>query len=248
MLGKAFTNMEIKNPNHEHDYTFVVPCYNEVKNLPKLIDAITQYTKTMSDCKFILVENGSVDDSRIFLENLHASTHIEVIYLDQNQGYGGGIWAGVKNSQSVMTGWFHADLQIPFDDVIKMKEISKASDTSVKGRRTNRPLLDTFLTWGMSSFCSILFKTKLEDINGQPTIYESKMLRKYSSPALDFSFDLYFYIAAKKERIKLLRPKVTMVARGEGASSWNTGIKSRMRMITRTLQYASQLRLRNQND
>lgn len=248
MLGKAFTNMEMKNLDHQHDFTFVVPCYNEAKNLPKLVNAITQYTKKNSDCKFILVENGSVDDSRIFLKSLHASTHIDVIYLDQNQGYGGGIWAGVNSSQSTMTGWFHADLQIPFEEVIKMKEISRVSDTSVKGRRLNRPPLDTFLTWGMSFLCSILFKTKLIDINGQPTIYESKMLRKYSSPALDFSFDLYFYIAARKERIKLLRPKVTMVERGDGVSSWNNGIKSRMRMISRTLHYAIQLRIRNRND
>jgi glycosyltransferase involved in cell wall biosynthesis len=240
--------MGMNDEIHKHDYTFIVPCYNELKNLPRLISEISSYTKSNSDCKFILVENGSTDDSRNFLKSLEPFDEIQVVYLDQNKGYGGGIWEGIKLSESNMTGWFHADLQIPFKDVISIKDLSKKEESSVKGKRINRPMLDTLLTFGMSIFCSLLFASKLEDINGQPTIYTTDILRKNVSPPLDFSLDLYFYLAARKEKIDLVRPRVKMVERNEGVSSWNNGFRSRLRMITRTLKYAIQLRLRNQID
>lgn len=240
--------MEIVNDANLYEYTFVIPCFNEERNLPKLIFEISAYTKANSDCKFILVENGSTDDSRGFLNSLNPSSAFRVIYLEQNKGYGGGIWEGVKLSESKMTGWFHADLQIPFEEVIRIKDLSKKEKTSVKGKRFDRPLSDTLLTKGMSLFCSLIFTSILVDINGQPTIYETRMLRENTSPPPDFSLDLYFYLTAKKQRIKLLRPKVRMIDRTEGASSWNTGMKSRLRMIVRTTKFAVQLRMRNKID
>lgn len=230
------------------DFTFVIPCYNEAENLPKLISEITRYVSVNSDCRFILVENGSTDTSRNYLRSLNLPEEIVLVYLDANKGYGGGLWEGIKASESEMTGWFHADLQISFDEVIRMKNLSKAKQCSVKGRRINRPLFDSLLTYGMTLFCSILFLRRLVDINGQPTIYQTKMLQGQESPPQDFSFDLFFYLVSTSKKVNLVRPTVEMLARSGGTSSWNNGFKSRIRMITRTMRYALSLRVRTQID
>lgn len=238
--------MEVNNQLQTTFVTFVIPCFNEEENLPNLLNQLNQYADSEQDCNFILVNNGSTDESKKFLDLQICSERISVLHLEKNRGYGGGIWAGVELSKTQWTGWFHADLQISLSDIIKVKEELIEFMSPIKGFRKGRPLSDRILTAGMSIFCSILFLTKLRDINGQPTIYRTQFLNEIPTPPTDFSLDLHCYVAAKKSNESILRRKITMHDRVGGKSSWNTGIESRIRMIKRTLKYALALRkLRN---
>ena len=49
------------------DYCFVIPCYNEEKNLNLLINELKKVNSIDKDINFILVDNGSVDNTRKFL-------------------------------------------------------------------------------------------------------------------------------------------------------------------------------------
>ena len=228
--------------------TFVIPCYNEEENLSQLLKHLTDYLTLHRDCRFIIVDNGSTDKSRKFLESHSQSENLSVIHLDINRGYGGGIWAGVTQSKTPWTGWFHADMQIPFSDIILVKNMVCKELRAAKGIRIGRPLSDRIFTAGMSIFCSSIFFTKLRDINGQPTIYETKFLQNIQIPPIDFSFDLHCYVAAKKFGVSISRQNVAMQQRVAGESSWNSGFMSRIRMISRTLKYAVAMRMANKND
>ena len=230
------------------NFTFVIPCYNEEENLPELIDQLFLYSSENQDCLFLLVNNGSTDNSKAILDNIGSNPRLSVLNLEFNQGYGGGIWAGVSSSRTEWTGWFHADLQISLEEVIRLKNLTKATSRASKGIRTGRPIFDRLLTGGMSIFCSLLFSRILLDINGQPTIYKTEFLKAISSPPSDFSLDLHCYIEAKKAGVNLVRENVKMKERVGGSSSWNTGIPSRLRMISRTIRYALFLRARKTND
>lgn len=75
--------------------SIVIPCYNEEKNIPLLFGRISTAV-TRKDVEFILVDNGSTDRSaQIFQANLKIHPEIRVVRVEQNQGYGFGILAGL---------------------------------------------------------------------------------------------------------------------------------------------------------
>jgi glycosyltransferase involved in cell wall biosynthesis len=240
--------MELIEQSSSKAITFVIPCYNEEENLPRLLNQLNDYLILHNDSKFIIVNNGSTDKSREILESQSLTENLAVIQLDVNRGYGGGIWAGVTQSKTAWTGWFHADLQIPLDDIVQVKSLALKEQHAAKGVRLGRPITDRIFTAGMSTFCSILFLTKLRDINGQPSIYETQFLQNIPNPPSDFSLDLYCYVMARKSGVHIHRQNVPMHQRTAGESSWNTGFSSRVRMISRTIKYAVAMRMAKKND
>ena len=48
-------------------YSIILPCYNESESLNDLVKIIEKFPKKYK-CEFILVENGSTDDSRKFFD------------------------------------------------------------------------------------------------------------------------------------------------------------------------------------
>ena len=66
--------------------TLVIPCYNEKENLPLLIKNISKLDKNI---KFTIIENGSSDDSKTYLqaEEKNLNSNISVFYNENNEGY-----------------------------------------------------------------------------------------------------------------------------------------------------------------
>ena len=65
----------------------VIPCFNEEKNLPRLIQQIESVISA-SEIRFVLVDNGSTDGSAEIFRKV-VNPKIRIIKLDVNQGYGG---------------------------------------------------------------------------------------------------------------------------------------------------------------
>lgn len=225
--------------------TVVIPCYNEELNLSELVKRC-QKVSSIYPIKFILVENGSQDNSRevlgILIKNI---TEIEGVFLTENKGYGGGIIEGLKIADTAWVGWTHADLQTDLFDLSQLFEkgyFQKDAQIYVKGIRKGRVILDQIFTIGMSLFESLYFKRFLWDINAQPTIFPKDLFQKWKSPPQDFSLDLYSYIVAKENKFAVGRFPVIFHKRSFGKSSWNNGLISRIKFITRTLKYSQKLK------
>ena len=64
--------------------SIVIPCYNEKENLPLLIKNISKLDKNI---KFTIIENGSSDDSKTYLqaEEKNLNSNISVFYIENNQ-------------------------------------------------------------------------------------------------------------------------------------------------------------------
>ena len=54
----------------EKEITIVIPCYNESKSLAKLFEACYVACASRKDIQFIFVNNGSIDDTEITLNQL----------------------------------------------------------------------------------------------------------------------------------------------------------------------------------
>lgn len=233
----------MSNPN----FSIVIPCYNEARSLKTLINEASRIAVEHGG-EFILVDNGS-NDSTLNILSECTKPNIRWVTTAKNLGYGGGILFGLKYCDSDIMGWTHADLQTPLEDVANAVSAIGVDYGFVKGRRMNRPIFDNLFTVGMSVLESILFRTRLVDINAQPTIFRKDFYNSWSNPPLDFSIDLYALINAKRTNIGIGRINVHFLKRQFGNSSWNTGIKSRWKFIRRTISYSLTLRkqIRNVN-
>lgn len=222
----------------------VIPCFNESKGLLSLIDECRTVI-ALSDYSlgFILVDNGSKDGSKPILESLQGKyANIEIVSLPENQGYGGGIIAGLNSSTAQIIGWTHADLQTPLIDCLKATDSIDADISFVKGVRVGRPFSDKVFSRGMGIFESILFASRLEEVNAQPTLFNRNFYEKWQKPPADFSLDLYALVMAVKSGLGIRRIRVHFLPRKFGQSNWNVGLKSRIKFIKRTFRYSYELR------
>jgi glycosyltransferase involved in cell wall biosynthesis len=215
----------------------VIPCFNEAGNLENLINEC-EFVASAADYEFVLVNNGSSDNSIEILKKIQ-TLNIKTVHLEENAGYGGGILAGLKVLETEFVGWIHADLQTNL-----RKSLLNLDDQNFqffKGVRNGRSLSERFLSAGMGILCSILFKTSLFEINAQPTIMERAFFESWTNPPTDFSLDLYALVFAKKRNLKITRAKFDFSKRTSGHSTWNFGLRSRYKMVSRTIKYALSL-------
>lgn len=215
----------------------VIPCFNEAGNLENLIREC-EFVASASDYEFVLVNNGSSDNSNEIFQKIH-SLDIKILNLEENAGYGGGILAGLKVLETEYVGWIHADLQT---DLRKsLLRLDNRNFDFFKGIRYGRSFSERFLSAGMGVVCSILFRTSLFEVNAQPTIMKRALFESWINPPMDFSLDLYALVFAKKRDLKVTRMKFEFLRRNSGHSTWNFGLRSRYKMVSRTLKYAFSL-------
>lgn len=222
----------------------VIPCFNEAKNLEKLVWECKKVTKLSEyQVGFILVNNGSTDGSdKRFQELVAGIDFIKYVSVSYNQGYGGGILAGLEQVAAPISGWTHADLQTPLADCTTgVRSIQNGADFA-KGRRIGRKAGDKLFSLGMGLFESILFRRRLFEINAQPTVFRTEILKEWKNPPTDFSIDLYALVMASKSGLKIARFPVKFLARQFGESKWNLGFGSKIKFIRRTLSYSLALR------
>lgn len=231
--------------------SIVIPCYNELKNLPLLLDRCGQVV-VRKDIEIVLVDNGSTDESYTFLnKSLSEFPFVSLVHVEKNQGYGHGILEGLKAASGEILAWSHADMQTDPGDIIKgLEYFENVSDPSLifaKGKRYGRPIIDSFFTVGMSLFETLLMRTYMWDINAQPTIFHRSFYESWDAPPSDFSLDLYAYFMAKAAGIKIKRFPVYFNKRAFGVSRWNFSLAGKFKFIKRTLSYSFELNQKIKN-
>ena len=232
--------------------SLVIPCFNESRGIPALL-ARCQEVVGERDIEIVIVDNGSSDGTQEVLEPLlQKYSFVTLVNVAVNQGYGHGILSGLKDASGDILAWTHADLQTDPGDIIEALEFFKESSRPelffVKGKRYGRPLMDVIFTMGMSIFEAILMKTKMWDINAQPTVFHRSFYESWGDPPKDFSLDLFAYFMAKKQNLTIKRFPVLFANRVHGSSHWNVSFSAKFRFIKRTLQYSFLLNKRFKND
>jgi glycosyltransferase involved in cell wall biosynthesis len=229
------------------EFELVIPAYNEAKTVENLIrraqKAALEYGYSSSDFQLVVVENGSSDDSRQVLDNLAQTDLAEwfrIVGVDQNQGYGYGIWSGLKTAESKYVGWTHADLQCDpvdaFEALKKVKE-SPEKEIMVKGVRSGRNWKDIFVSRVFESFARVLLGLKSYEINAQPKIMPQSLVSHFHNPPTTFAFDLYALYQAKKQNYKVDIVHVEFPPREHGVSKWASTFFGRYKTILGMIAY-----------
>ncbi len=228
-------------------YSIVIPCYNEEANLERLVSSIVDFGKN-KDVEFVLVENGSKDNSRKKMQELISQfSFIKMTTIDQNIGYGYGVEQGIKAASGDYIGWIHADMQLAITELNQFfdyidKNCNLDTHILLKGKRYNRSFMDYFFTNGMAIFESLLLGQLMTDIQSIPTIFDKSLLPYLEKAPNDFSHDLFVYYIAKKNNYNIVKLPVKIVKRVAGNSSWNTGILSRIKLSNRIISQSLKMK------
>lgn len=221
-------------------YSIVIPCYNEAENLPTLINRIKDFSKKR-DIEFILVENGSKDESYQLMRTLVSDLpFVKIVKIDTNQGYGYGLYQGIKRAAGNYIGWIHADMQLDVEDLAKFLDYIDSykgkQKLFLKGIRHNRSFTDYVFTYLQGLFDSILYGMWLFDISAIPSFFDRSLLTEMKNVPNDFSIEIYIYVLVKKNVFCVKRLPVYLAKRKKGKSSWNTGFCSRIRQSIRIIR------------
>lgn len=230
--------------------SLIIPCFNEEKNIEKLFNKLDLLINklTNENIEIIIVNNGSTDNSETLIKqhDLYLKKKIILLTIEKNVGYGDGINKGINYSKGEIICWFHADLQFDPLDVIKIYNKYKIDlynqKIIVKGKRANRSLFDTLFTFGMSLFTLLLFGKKINDINAQPKMFNKNFLKLVENPPIDFSYDIYFLLIAKKNNIKINEYPVEWHDRNAGVAKGGGSLKLKIKLTLRTLKFMFNLK------
>lgn len=210
--------------------SIIVPCYNEQDNMATLVEAIKHVQTYGLDVEFILVNNGSKDNTSTEIDK-YVGGNIRKVDVPVNKGYGYGIQQGILASTGAYVGWIHGDVQIhPTELNNFLRYIAEHPDGGyfMKGARTNRTAFELIFTNGQSIVNSVIFKKKMYDVAAIPAIFPREIFNSELIPN-DFSIEIFAYQAALNAGLTPVKFKVVVEKREGGKSSWNSGLKSRIK-------------------
>ena len=100
--------------------SIIIPSYNEINNLKHLLKKANKILLKNKDIEIIIVDNGSTDGSKKYLENNKKFfPKLKIVRVKKNIGYGNGIKHGLKFTSGKIISWTHADLQFDINDIVK---------------------------------------------------------------------------------------------------------------------------------
>tara|TARA_Y100000590_G_scaffold54888_1_gene57402 strand:- start:604 stop:1329 length:726 start_codon:yes stop_codon:yes gene_type:complete len=230
----------------------VISCYNEEKNIPKLILDIKKH-KLNKYIFFIIVNNGSVDNSKNIIKKFSKKkiSNIKYINLKYNKGWGNGIIQGLKNTHTKIIGWTHGDLEYKLSDLLKVIKIihknpkifEREKKFHIKGKRINRTLSKKVVSNFMSIICSIILNNNLSEINAQPFFFNRMEFKTWKKIPKDLSLDMFAYNKTCGTDSKSIRINVEQLERIHGSSSWNKSFFSKFKLAGLFIKRAIQIKL-----
>ena len=121
--------------------TVLVPAYDEAGTLPRLVAALSAMAASRSDYdwEFLIVDDGSRDDTRTVLEELRGKDpRVHYVCLSRNFGKENALMAGFDYASGDCVVIMDADLQHPPEVVPDMLEQWEKGYDDVYGRRLSR--------------------------------------------------------------------------------------------------------------
>jgi glycosyltransferase involved in cell wall biosynthesis len=207
-------------------FSAVITLYNEERNVEPLTrNLISAFRKQFSDLPFelVLVLNGPIDRTPEIAGTLAREfKEITLVTLNPNQGYGGGLLAGLAAARGSLVGIFDGDEQIESADVARLFAAALAEPCDlVKARRVSRE--DGWQRLVITSLYNLLFKLMFgpisDDINGKPKILSRAAYEKLNLQAKDWFIDAEIMTQAKWLGLTVREIPVKFRRRRSGSSN-----------------------------
>jgi len=226
--------------------SLVIPCYNEAKSLEALTDRALQCAKkrelTPEQFELVIVDNGSSDGTDQVIDSLMKGPDkrfLHPVHVEKNQGYGFGLFSGLRAARGGTLAWTHADEQCDPEDVFIAWELQqkRGEKCLVKGRRYERAFGDMLFSRGFELVAIVLLGQYVHEINAQPKVFDASLMKSVTNPPYGFPFDLYVLLKAKEAGMTLESIPVRFPPRKHGQSRWASTFRSKFKTIAGMVRF-----------
>ncbi len=207
------------------DLSLVVPCYNEEAvvghTVGKLVNA---FERAGYHLELILVDNGSADRTGDILRGWAARSAGVVHHrVEKNVGYGNGVLAGMARASAPWIGSIPADGQVDAEDVVRLYELVRESNSWVVAKVRRRFRLDGMLRKIVSVTYNLTFRMMWPaiasiDINGSPKILPREALAAMALNSKGWFLDPEIMIKAHALGMRVMEFNVFARLRSAGIS------------------------------
>jgi phenylacetate-CoA ligase len=203
----------------------VVPCFNEEKNLPVLVNRINQAMGSAGiPGEIVLVNDGSRDGTGAAIDLLSRQfQNVRAVHHPVNRGIVDGWRSGLAASRGDLVLTTDADLQYAPEDIpLLYREMVSGAWDLVQGWRRDREVPDRMrdlLSVGLSRMLQWMFSMDLQDVKSGFICYKKEVFRdildyrqKY------FSFQSLITVAAHFKGYRIQQVPITFFRRHAGES------------------------------
>ena len=125
--------MSSVNSNTSYNLAILIPFYNEESRISA--DVFTTFALEHKDIFLVLINDGSSDNTNALLTSIHNSSENNtiVVQLKENAGKGNAIRNGllkIIDYNIPFIAYMDADLSAPFEQILRLHQLLKASDYS----------------------------------------------------------------------------------------------------------------------
>ncbi len=216
------------------------PCYNEERNVEKLLSDTLRFLPTISfDYEIIIVDDGSADATCEIAKKI-ARDHpqVKVIRHEKNMGYGAALRTGFENCDKDYIFFTDGDNQFDITEMSRLLPFVKDYDI-VTGFRTKRR--DNFIRkineFSFNRLIRILFGLKVTDLNCAFKIYKKDVIRSLQLQSNLAFINAELLIRAKKKGFTIKETGVTHYPR-----QWGNQTGANFKVILGTFKELFKLR------
>jgi glycosyltransferase involved in cell wall biosynthesis len=166
--------------------SIIIPVYNEIGKLPKLIKRLNPYKY---DNQIILINDGSQDGTREFL---NAQSDLLIIHHDKNLGKGSAIRTALEkvNQETVML--IDGDLEINIKNLNSFFKVVDKNQIMVGYRVSNNINPYSLIEFGntaLNFIFNLLFSSNYKDVLCCFKIIPTKTLKDFNLSAVGFELE-----------------------------------------------------------
>ncbi len=221
----------------EIQLTVIIPSFNEVENLRIFLPPLINHCRE-NNWGIILVNDGSHDKTREYLEDFQAEPLLLVIHHKLNKGYGAAIKSGIMACETEYLITFDADGQHYLDDIDKLRTslVEHDADMVIGSRRglKSTSYYRGFGKWMIRLIARIMMTVPVHDLNSGMKIYRTDLAKKYiylTTDTMSFS-DVITLVFINNRHLVLEEPiKIRERTSGQSTIGLQTAFQTVMEII-----------------
>ncbi|MCX6269038.1 MAG: glycosyltransferase family 2 protein [Bacteroidetes bacterium] len=221
----------------ELQLTVIIPAFNEVDNLRVFLPPMIEHCRE-KNWRIILINDGSQDQTKKFLQIYDQETVISVIHHKLNKGYGAAIKSGIKACETEYLITFDADGQHYLEDIDNLLNCLLENDADmVVGSRKGLKSSSHFRGFGKSIIrviARIMMTVPVHDINSGMKIYRTDLAKKYlylTTDTMSFSDVITLVFINNRHLVLEKRIRIKERTSGESTIGFQTAFQTVMEIL-----------------
>jgi glycosyltransferase involved in cell wall biosynthesis len=204
--------------------TFLIPTYNEAKNVANCVKAVDDYAKAHNlDYEILVIDSGSTDETLSILEPLrHSVKALKVLTQKTREGMGSALREAYPHASKDLICHYECDMPFDLCETEKALELLKGGHCDfVLGKR--KGIRDHFLrilyTAGYRAFLRLCFGVNYHSINFSFKIFRRELLNKISLRSQGWFIDAELVLEMVSAGFKIKEIDIEYLKRTQGKST-----------------------------